>query len=472
MFRGHRRQIRLLFGASDAALLALAFALAYWTRSRLELTHNFYILPPVGASLLGWGMLVWVGLGYWWEIYDRIDLGAPRVILRDAFRQCLVGSVLTIIFEYVWRLDLSRSFVGLFAGYTWVLLCLFRLNAGRLLAYARRGRAHYVMVVGLGEPARRLARELENAASHGIRLTGFFSDSAGPMETAELELDPYARYPVYALDRLPELLRRHVIDEIIFAVDTRGLPALEEAMLACDEEGVRTRVAVDFFPHVNSQIYLDRLGASPLLTFSATPHDEIRLLVKRAIDLLLSAAALLVLFPFMLLIAALIRVTSPGPAIFRQERCGLNGRRFTFYKFRSMCENAEAMRASLEHMSRRQTALKIPNDPRTTRVGHWLRKFSIDEWPQLFNVLKGDMSLVGPRPAIPEEVDQYERWQRRRLRMRPGLTCLWAVSGRDAVDFETWMRMDMQYIDNWSLALDWKILIRTIPQVLSGRGAH
>jgi exopolysaccharide biosynthesis polyprenyl glycosylphosphotransferase len=243
-------------------------------------------------------------------------------------------------------------------------------------------------------------------------------------------------------------------------------------MLACDEEGVRTRVAVDFFPHVHSEIYLDRLGASPLLTFSATPHDEIRLLVKRAIDLLLSAAALLILFPFMLLIAALIRLTSPGPAIFRQERCGLNGRRFTFYKFRSMCENAEAMRASLEHMSRRQLALKIPNDPRTTPVGRWLRKFSIDEWPQLFNVLKGDMSLVGPRPAIPEEVDQYERWQRRRLRMRPGLTCLWAVSGRDAVDFETWMRMDMQYIDNWSLALDWKILIRTIPQVLSGRGAH
>ncbi|HEY6346938.1 MAG TPA: sugar transferase [Bryobacteraceae bacterium] len=472
MFRGHHRQIRLLFGASDAALLALAFALAYWTRSRLELTHNFYILPPVVASLLGWVMVIWVGLGYWWEIYDRIDSAHPRVILRDAFHQCLVGSLLTIIFEYAWRLDLSRPFVGLFAGYTWVLLCLFRLNAGRLLAYARRGRAHYVMVVGLGEPARRLARELENAASHGIRLTGFFSDSAGPVETAEVEFDPYARYPVYALDRLPELLRRHVIDEIIFAVDTRRLPALEEAMLACDEEGVRTRVAVDFFPHVHSEIYLDRLGASPLLTFSATPHDEIRLLVKRASDLLLSAAALLILFPFMLLIAALIRLTSPGPAIFRQERCGLNGRRFTFYKFRSMCENAETMRASLEHMSRRRLALKIPNDPRTTPVGRWLRKFSIDEWPQLFNVLKGDMSLVGPRPAIPEEVDQYERWQRRRLRMRPGLTCLWAVSGRDAVDFETWMRMDMQYIDNWSLALDWKILIRTIPQVLSGRGAH
>ena len=180
---------------------------------------------------------------------------------------------------------------------------------------------------------------------------------------------------------------------------------LEEVFLRCDEEGVRTRVAVDFFPHVNSQVYLDRLGASPLLTFSAAPHDEIRLLVKRVIDIVLAAAALVLLFPFMLLIALLIRLTSPGPAIFRQERCGLNGRRFVFYKFRSMCENAEEMKASLAHLSHKSTAFKIPNDPRLTRVGRWLRKFSIDEWPQLWNVLKGDMSLVGPRPAVPEEVE-------------------------------------------------------------------
>jgi len=451
-------------------LLALAFRIAYWTRAQMGLTHEFFIRPPEIAVLLGWAGLVWVGLGYWWEIYDRIDSADPRTLLRDAFRQCLVGSILVILFEYSLRLDLSRSFVAMFAFFTWILLCLFRLNAGRILEYARRGRAHYVMVVGLGEPALRLASELEAAAAYGIRLTGFFADAPGQPAAREVELAE--RYPVHALDTLPELLRRRVIDEIIFAVDTRRLAELEDVMLACDEEGVRTRVAVDFFPHVNSQIYLDRFGASPLLTFSATPHDEIRLLAKRAIDVLLGSVALVVLSPFMLVIAALIRLTSPGPAIFRQERCGLNGRRFTFYKFRSMWENADAMRASLEHMSRRQLALKIPNDPRATPVGRWLRKFSIDEWPQLWNVLRGDMSLVGPRPAIPEEVDQYQRWQRRRLRMRPGLTCLWAVSGRDAVDFETWMKMDMEYIDNWSLALDWKILARTIPQVLSGKGVH
>ena len=473
MFRGHRRNVRVLFAFADLVLIALAFRLAYWTREKLDLAHEFYILPPVVALLLGFSMLVWVALAYWWDIYDHIDAAHPRLILRDAFRQCLLGTACMVLFEYLGRLDLSRPFVAFFAFDTWVLICLFRLNAGRLVGVMRRefSAPHYVMVVGLGQAARRIGQQLEDAAAYGVRLTGFLSDDSAPPAPPEVQLD--GSYPVHPLSTLHELLRRHVIDEIIFAVDdSRKLAELEEIFLMCDEEGVRTRVAVDFFPHVNSRIDLDRLGASALLTFSAAPHDEVRLVIKRGTDIVLAAAALVFLFPVMLAICLLIRLTSPGPAIFRQERCGLNGRRFTFYKFRSMCLDAEAMRASLEHLSTRQLALKIPNDPRLTSVGRWLRKFSIDEWPQLWNVLKGDMSLVGPRPAIPEEVEQYQRWQRRRLRMRPGLTCLWAVSGRDAVDFETWMRMDMQYIDNWSLALDWKILLRTIPQVLSGRGAN
>jgi exopolysaccharide biosynthesis polyprenyl glycosylphosphotransferase len=472
VFRGHHRKVRIFFALSDAVLIAVGFQIAYWIRSRLELEHQFYILQPVVATLLGWSLLIWVGLAFWWEIYDRIDSAHPRVILRDAFRQCALGAISVILFQYLLRLDLSRSFVALFGAGTWVLLCLFRLNAGRLLGIVRRefGAPHYVMVVGLGDAALRIGRQLEDAAGYGIRLTGFLADAPDSRTPPEVELE--RRYPVHPLRSLPELLRRHIIDEIIFAIDSRRLADLEEIFLLCDEEGVRTRVAVGFFPHVNSRVYLDRLGASPLLTFSATPHDEIRLLMKRVLDILLAGAALILLFPVMLLIALLIRVTSPGPVIFRQVRCGLNGRRFVFYKFRSMCDNAEAMRASLEHLSRRELALKIPDDPRLTPLGRWLRKFSVDEWPQLWNVLKGDMSLVGPRPAIPEEVEQYKRWQRRRLRMRPGLTCLWAVNGRDEVDFETWMRLDMQYIDNWSLALDWKIMLRTIPHVLSGRGAH
>ncbi len=214
------------------------------------------------------------------------------------------------------------------------------------------------------------------------------------------------------------------------------------------------------------------MGKTPLLTFTAAPDDEIRLLIKRSIDVVLAITGLVLSFPFLLITALAIRLTSQGPVIFRQERCGLNGRRFVCYKFRSMCEDAEARKAEVLHMSQRTLATKIPNDPRLTSLGRYLRRFSIDELPQLFNVLRGDMSLVGPRPAIPDEVAQYKLWQRRRLRMRPGLTCLWALNGRDRVDFETWMKMDMQYIDNWSLGLDWKILFRTIPQVVLGKGAN
>ncbi len=264
--------------------------------------------------------------------------------------------MIVVLFQYWLRMELSRSFLALFGGYTWFLLCLLRLNAGRVLGAFRLrfGSAHFVLVVGLGEPARRMGRELEDAASYGIRLSGFMGDAPGTPELSEIALAEH--YPVYPLEELPRLLRERVIDEIIFAVDSRRLEDLEDVMLACDEEGVRTRVAVDFFPHVNSQVYLDRLGASPLLTFSATPHDEIRLLVKRITDIMLAAAWLVLLFPFMLAVALIIRLTSPGPVIFRQERCGLNGRRFVFYKFRSMCENAETMRASLEHLSSRRLA--------------------------------------------------------------------------------------------------------------------
>ena len=473
MFPGHHRRVRILYGASDLVLIALGFQLAYWARTHIQLENNFFMPGRVRGALLVWSVFSWLAIASWWEVYDRIDGMHPRVILREALRQCLFGAVAVVLFEYFWRLNLSRPFVGLFLLFTWVLLSLFRLNAARIMGMARREFAapHYVMVVGLGSSAQRLGRQFEEAAElHGVKLRGFFADDRLADAPASIQLE--SAYPVHPIASLPEMLRQHVIDEIVFATDSRKLAELEEVLLICDEEGVRTRIAIDFFPHVNSRVHLERLGNSPLITFSATPHDELRLLVKRITDILAASAALVLVFPVMALIALLIRVTSPGPVIFKQERCGLNGRRFVFYKFRSMCQDAEAMKASVEHLNTKSTAFKIPNDPRLTSLGRWLRKFSIDEWPQLWNVVKGDMSLVGPRPPVPEEVDQYKRWQRRRLRMRPGLTCLWVVNGRDNVDFESWMKMDMQYIDNWSLGLDWKIMLRTIPQVLSGRGAH
>ena len=468
------RKARVLFGLSDIILAALAFEAAYQTRAVLHLEHNFYLTVERKALVLGFALVAWVIIGLWLGIYEKLDSGHPRVILRDTARQCAYGALCLVFFEYVLRLDLSRSFLGLFSAYAWVLLLLFRLTAGRLVGVIRREFAapHYVMVVGTGERAIRMAEALEQSAEYGVRLSGFLSEQAeGPGGAPPAEIALGALYKVQPIGELPSILRQHVVDEIIFAVGSESLANLEEVFLLCDEEGVRTRVAVDFFPHVNSTVSLDRFGATPLLTFTAAPYDEIRLLVKRLTDIAIAAAGLVVLAPFMAVISILIRLTSPGPVIFRQVRCGLNGRRFLFYKFRSMCQNAEELKPALEHLNTRETVFKIPDDPRLTSVGRYLRKFSIDEWPQLWNVLRGDMSLVGPRPAVPGEVDRYQRWQRRRLRMRPGLTCLWAISGRDNVDFETWMKLDMQYIDNWSLALDWKILLRTIPHVLIGHGA-
>jgi len=466
-----QRKARVLFGLSDILLVTLAFEAAYQTRSILPLKHNFFLTAEKMTLVLGFSLLAWVTIGLWLEIYEKLDSGHPRIILRDSVRQCAYAALCMVVFEYLLRLDLSRFFLVLFSAYAWAVLLVFRLTAGRVVGVIRREFAapHYVMVVGTGERALRMARALEESTEWGVRLRGFFSEQT---DTRLSKIELRTVYPVHPVADLPSILRRHVVDEIIFAVGSECLAELEEIFLLCDEEGVRTRVAVDFFPHVNSTVSLDRFSGTPLLTFSAAPYDEIRLLVKRLIDVGIAAAGLVVLSPFMLAIAALIRLTSPGPAIFRQERCGLNGRRFLFYKFRSMCQNAEELKDALSHLSTRETAFKIPDDPRLTPVGRYLRKFSVDEWPQLWNVLRGDMSLVGPRPAVPSEVDQYKRWQRRRLRMRPGLTCLWAVSGRDQVDFETWMKLDMQYIDNWSLALDWKILLRTIPRVLTGHGAH
>ncbi len=268
------------------------------------------------------------------------------------------------------------------------------------------------------------------------------------------------------------MLAGNVIDEVIFAVSRRDLDRFEDLVLALQEQGVLTRFALDFFPHTQAKIRLEELDGVPLVTFSTSPNGTLSLAFKRLIDVALSALLLALAAPIVVFVATAIRISSQGAVLFRQTRCGLNGRRFTLYKFRTMVEDAEERRHEVAHLNEMDgPVFKARNDPRVTALGRFLRKFSLDELPQLWNVLKGDMSLVGPRPPIPEEVEQYQRWQRRRLAMRPGLTCLWQVSGRNQLDFEQWMRLDLQYIDSWSPWLDFKILAKTVPVVLSGRGA-
>jgi exopolysaccharide biosynthesis polyprenyl glycosylphosphotransferase len=218
---------------------------------------------------------------------------------------------------------------------------------------------------------------------------------------------------------------------------------------------------------------LHELEGFPLLSFSTTPTNEALMFVRRILDVVLSSLILLFAGPLLMLpTAILIKLTSRGPVLFEQERCGLHGRVFTMYKFRSMVDKAEKRRVELDGLNEMDgPVFKFSSDPRVTAVGRLLRRFSLDEFPQFFNVLKGDMSLVGPRPPLPQEVAHYQRWQRRRLSMKPGITCLWQISGRNEVSFEDWMKLDLTYIDNWSLLLDLKILLKTVPAVLLGRGA-
>ena len=469
MFRSRQRKTKILFGLADVLLTAAAFDIAYELRRWLRLSNEFFLVPDIKTSLLCFCAISWFASGYWLNLYAKLDAARIRVIVRDAARQVAYSSLAMVVFIVALQQKVSRPFLTIFILLSWFLLAGFRIAARNLIpAFSRGfGLKRYVLIVGLGKRAERLGKNLEEFYEDGLRITGFLAPADGQAQPDTVQLA--RQYPVFPLEELRSILSKHVIDEIHFAVESDRLPSLEEVFLWCDEEGVCTRIAVDFFPHVNSDLALERIGNTPLLTFSAAPDDEVQLLAKRSIDVVLAVLGMALLSPIWLLTALTIKLTSPGPVIFRQTRCGLNGRTFTFYKFRSMVADAERRLHEVAHLNEKEVVTKIPNDPRLTPVGKWLRRFSIDEIPQLINILKGDMSLVGPRPAIPGEVAQYKRWQRRRLRMRPGLTCLWAVRGRDKVDFESWMRLDLQYIDNWSLGLDARIILMTIPQVLSGR---
>ncbi|HLU48759.1 MAG TPA: sugar transferase [Planctomycetota bacterium] len=276
---------------------------------------------------------------------------------------------------------------------------------------------------------------------------------------------------------LPDLLRAHSIEEVVVTLPVateKQHEQIRQVVEICEEAGVPVTISSPLFDRVNARPIVRREGDGRYaLSFDRADRHPLERATKRTMDI---AGALLALSVFalpMLVIAILIKITSPrGPVFFVQERCGLRHRRFRMLKFRTMVPNAETMRVELAAQNEMDgPVFKIRNDPRVTPVGRILRKLSLDELPQLFNVLRGDMSLVGPRPPLPSEVAEYEPWMRRRLTVPPGLTCTWQVSGRNGISFEQWMRMDLEYIDTWSIWRDIALLLRTIPAVLSTRGA-
>jgi exopolysaccharide biosynthesis polyprenyl glycosylphosphotransferase len=473
MFSRHNRMIGALYAVADGLLALASFALAFWTRSNvitprpLYPLSNYLWIVPLAIGL-------WIVVGLLAGIYRDIQEEELRRAFLDPAKVGMVSATLLFAITFALHLEyLSRLLLGLYVMFDLALMIGFRLLARGLSDPLRRAFGGYreFVLVGDTPEALEIARTIEANENRGMRL--FALVRVGAQAENEFHHPSLRRtYRVYPLSELEGIVRRHVIDEVVFAAAREDLEKLQEAFLLCEEEGVRTRVLLGFFPHVISKVHLERLHDMPLLTFTTTPADDYLLFLKRAVDFLLALALLAILSPLYLLLAVLIKLTSKGPVLFRQTRCGLGGRKFTVYKFRSMREGADLRREELEALNEMDgPVFKISNDPRCTAAGRLMRKFSLDELPQLLNILKGDMSFVGPRPPLPEEVEKYERWQRRRLRMLPGLTCLWALEGRNRLSFRRWMELDLEYIDHWSPVLDLKIILKTIPVVLLGRGA-
>jgi exopolysaccharide biosynthesis polyprenyl glycosylphosphotransferase len=476
MFARRARLIASSFVVNDLSATAVAFLLAYWTRiwaGGKGWLHNPAIYSfSVYLPILLAACVVFPFWGYALGAYQRVELRRPRDMASDVVKISMFGilSLFAGLFllqgEYV-----SRSFLLNFSVLELLVLGASRwlLLVGGTWFRARPEYRRHFVIVGTTAEAAKLASLLEEGERFGLRLLAFVDTDGEKPSLPGLRQD----YPIIPTEQLAELLHNHVVDEVLFAAGREDLVRLEPLMQQCEQEGVHMRILLDFLPTGFSHVFVDHLAQVPLLTFSSTPQNDFALLLKRALDVALSALVLVVLSPLFLVMALLIILTSRGPVFYRQIRCGLGGRRFTLLKFRSMVSNADQLLQHLEELNEVDgPVFKMRNDPRCTVIGRWMRMLSLDELPQLWNVLRGDMSLVGPRPPLPGEVEQYEPWQRRRLRMRPGMTCLWALEGRSHLQFDRWVKLDLVYIDNWSVWLDLKILLKTIPTVLSSRGAH
>lgn len=328
-----------------------------------------------------------------------------------------------------------------------------------------------MLVVGTGERAQRFDSVIAFHKHWGFHIVGFvrLGEEVEPNQEA-IE----ASRIIGNVKDIAEIMDTRVIDEVIFALTLAEAKYLEAAIQKCEEVGITFHLVADFLDTTISKVEFDSVGQIPLLTFSSAPQNLAATVAKRIFDIVVSGTMLLLTSWAQIGTAILIKLTSRGPVFFKQKRVGLNGRVFTLLKFRSMVSGAEKMQAQL--MDRNVMSgpvFKIEKDPRITWVGKLIRKFSIDELPQLWNIFLGHMSMVGPRPLPTYEVDKFVRWQRRRLSMKPGLTCIWQIEGRNKItDFDDWMKLDLQYIDNWSFGLDLRIFFKTVPAVLFGSGAH
>lgn len=456
----------------DLALAVLAFILAYHIRDSFTGVASLGPLAPfrMYQSTLYFMLPVWFFVFRYFGFYSSQRIRTLSSLFWMVLKAVFVAVVIFAAFIFFFKAQFfSRTLYLLFFLFNLTLLTCEKWTIRLTQSYLREKGYNYrnCILVGNAPKLKTLIELMNRHQEWGIRIEGVVS-----VDTDTLEKEMHGCPVIGHWKELPHILKERVVDEVVFAVPYELMDDLKKHVWECEEIGINVRVVADFITPSMAKTKVDNINGIPLITFTTTPHDATMLFAKRCMDVVVSALGMMVLSPVFLVIAVAIKVTSPGPVFFKQKRVGKNGRLFQFYKFRSMYKDAEERKKELEKLNEMSgPAFKIKDDPRVSRVGRFLRRTSLDETPQFLNVLRGDMSLVGPRPPLPDEVKQYDPWQRRRLSMKPGLTCFWQIEGRNVIGFGEWMKLDLKYIDHWSLGLDIRILLKTVPAVLRGRGA-
>jgi exopolysaccharide biosynthesis polyprenyl glycosylphosphotransferase len=476
MIATRRKLLLTALKAFDLCLVSVCFvgAASVWapTISSFEQLLSVRITlanSALFAALLATWHLIFRGAG----VYDSKRLATHKEELANHLKAALIATATIYLFAVAFRITIVRKdFIAVFFSAYVALSIAGRIALRAFLRAAREhGRnLHHVVIVGTNARAIAFAQSIEAKPDWGCRITGFLDERIHEPSRGELERAGYRL--LGGLADLPQLLRTCTVDQvaIFLPLESQYHQAMEVAR-RCVEQGIPVKVSSRLFDLpccTTSDFSDDHLIDVSRDTWAAGP-----VFVKRALDVAVSALLLVLLAPLLAVVALLVKLTSQGPAFFVQERLGVGKRRFRMYKFRTMVADAELRQRGLESLNEvTGPVFKIRNDPRITRLGVILRKTSIDELPQLINVLKGDLSLVGPRPLPARDYEGFDKdWHRRRFSVKPGITCLWQISGRSNISFEQWMELDVQYIDTWSLWLDLKILLKTIPAILRGTGA-
>ncbi len=455
------KAVNMMIGLIDFSLTVIAFLVAYFIRSQIFQTEN----PLFGLLSYTWILLIFIPSMfislYLFGFYDaKKTTKHLRLRLLKAFGICGLISSSTV---FLTRDDaFSRLLFFLFLGTDFCFLFVEKLVLRRFFTAKIKGNIGATRVLAVGDPekVKETMEKIRQEQDLIFHVVGYVS------LTDESELGN--------VEHLQELVIQHTADQVFFFLPKDWAGNVEPYLQKCEELGVTARLLLDWYDLALSKTELSFLGDVPMLTFHTVSLNQSQLLLKRTLDIVGGLFGVIVTGLLSIVVAPLIKLTSPGPVFYSHKRVGQNGRIFQMYKFRSMVEDADQKLEELKEQNELSGAVfKMKNDPRITPVGKFLRKTSLDEFPQFWNVLRGDMSLVGTRPPTVDEVAEYERYHRRRLSIKPGLTGLWQVSGRnDITDFEEIYTLDVQYIDHWSLTLDMKILFRTVWTVLTGKGAE